>query len=262
MNRPHPHGGSSARATVSAWFRFYEELNDFLPASRRKCAFAYRCPHGASVKHAIEALGVPHTEVELVLVNGESVDFAHRVHDGDRISVYPQFEAFDVMPLLRVRERPLREPRFIADAHLGGLARYLRMLGFDTLYRRDLEDTEIVATAAREGRIVLSRDRDLLMHRALTHGCYVRGRRPRQQLSEVLARLHLRRSAAPFTRCLSCNGVLTAVAKERIAQRLPPRTDSFYHRFRTCSDCGKVYWEGSHYRHMRALVDEVLQASG
>src|ERR1700675_342197 len=125
---------SSDAERVRATFRFYEELNDFLPWQRRKRATEYRCARAASVKNAIEALGVPHTEVELVLVNGESVDFSYLVREGDYVSVYPKFERFDIRPLLKVRGQPLRELRFIADAHLGGLARLLRMLGFDTLY--------------------------------------------------------------------------------------------------------------------------------
>lgn len=157
---------------VSATFRFYEELNDFLPAERRRQAFACECARAATVKHMIEALGVPHTEVELVLVNGESVDFARQLADGDRVAVYPRFESLDITPLLRVRARPLRVLRFIADAHLGGLARLLRMSGFDTLYDNDFEDGQIAALAAAEQRIVLTRDRELLKRRIVSHGCY------------------------------------------------------------------------------------------
>ncbi|MFA5083511.1 MAG: Mut7-C RNAse domain-containing protein, partial [Hydrogenophilaceae bacterium] len=119
---------------VTASFRFYEELNDFLTPERRYRSFTCTCARDASIKHQIEALGVPHTEVELILFNGESVGFERRLEEGDRIAVYPRFEAFDVTPLLKLRERPLRETRFVADAHLGGLARLLRMTGFDTLY--------------------------------------------------------------------------------------------------------------------------------
>src|SRR5262245_24328999 len=145
-----------------AQFRFYEELNDFLAPDYRKREFEHRCAREASVKNAIEALGVPHTEVELILVNGGSVDFSYRVREGDRISVYPKFEAFDIGSLLRVRPRPLRQTRFIADAQLGGLARLLRMLGFDTLYDNGRSDREIRRQAVDEGRIILTRDRELL----------------------------------------------------------------------------------------------------
>src|SRR5262245_1932679 len=141
-----------------AWFRFYEELNDFLALHHRKREFEHRCARAATIKNAIEALGVPHTEVELILVNGRSVDFAYRVVAGDRISVYPKFEAFDVGPLLRVRAQPLRLTRFIADAQLGGLARLLRALGFDTMYDNAYSDHEIRRRAAAEGRIILTRD--------------------------------------------------------------------------------------------------------
>src|SRR5262245_53402688 len=158
---------------VTATFRFYEELNDFLAPERRGREFACRCARAATTKHMIEALGVPHTEVELVLVNGESVGFDRLLADGDRVAVYPKFEALDVTPLLRVREQPLRDTRFVADAHLGGLAHLLRMTGFDTLYDNHYADDEIERIALAQGRVVLTRDRELLKRRGITHGCYV-----------------------------------------------------------------------------------------
>ncbi|MEK7405630.1 MAG: Mut7-C RNAse domain-containing protein, partial [Acidobacteriota bacterium] len=145
-----------------AHFRFYGELNDFLSPERRMTAFPHSFELPAPVKDMIEGLGVPHTEVDLILANGESVDFSYVVRDGDRISVYPVFESLDITPLLRLRERPLRQPRFVLDAHLGKLAAYLRMLGFDTLYRNDYQDPELVALAARDKRILLTRDVGLL----------------------------------------------------------------------------------------------------
>jgi hypothetical protein len=165
-------------------FRFYEELNESLPPRRRKCAFACVCASGATVKHAIEALGVPHTEVELILANGESVDFSYVVQQGDRISVYPVFESLDVTPVLKIRAEPLRRTRFIADAQLGRLAKYLRMLGFDTLYENGYKDAQVARLSADEQRIVPTRDRALLMHKLINHGCYVPGTRPRQQLEK------------------------------------------------------------------------------
>jgi uncharacterized protein with PIN domain len=242
---------------VSATFRFYEELNDFLPPARRKQAFAVPCARAATTKHMIEALGVPHTEVELVLVNGESVGFDHLLHDGDRVAVYPKFEAMDVTPLLRVREQPLRAVRFVADAHFGGLAHLLRMSGFDTLYDNHYRDEAIEAIAAAQRRIVLSRDRELLKRRGITHGCYVRALRPADQLREIFARLDLARSARPFTLCLTCNAPLHEIAKDRILERLPPLVRAHYERFSTCECCGRVFWEGSHWQRMRALVDEL-----
>ncbi|MDP2109630.1 MAG: Mut7-C RNAse domain-containing protein [Thiobacillus sp.] len=249
----------------TATFRFYEELNDFLAPNRRKQEFTVPCARAATTKHMIEALGVPHTEVELILVNGESVDFNRQLEDGDRVAVYPRFEAMDVTPLLRVREQPLREPRFVADAHLGGLAHMLRMLGFDTLYDNHFHDDAIVAIAERDGRIVLTRDRELLKRRAVTHGCYVHALKSEQQLREIVERLDLARGARPFTLCLHCNAPLRAVDKASVLDRLPPKVREHYERFSTCDGCGRVYWEGSHWRNMRRLLDGVLpeeQAGG
>lgn len=242
---------------ATATFRFYEELNDFLAPERRKREFAAPCARAATAKHMIEVLGVPHTEVELVLVNGASVGFDHRLRDGDRVAVYPKFEALDVTPLLRVRERPLRTLAFVADAHLGGLAHLLRMTGFDTLYDNHFRDDAIEAIAAREGRIVLTRDRELLKRRSITHGCYVRALRPAEQLREVFARLDLAGSARPFTLCLSCNAPLHGIDKARVQDRLPPSVRARHDRFTTCDRCGRVFWEGSHWQRMRALVDEL-----
>jgi uncharacterized protein with PIN domain len=237
-----------------AIFRFYEELNDFLPPERRKGEFSYACARAATVKNAIEAIGVPHTEVELILANQASVDFSYSVRDGDRIAVYPMFEAFDVRPLLRLRPEPLRRLRFVADAHLGGLARLLRMLGFDTLYDNAYHDREIRALSATEHRIVLTRDRDLLKCADVTHGCFLHARKPEEQLQELVQRLQLEREARPFTLCLNCNAPLAEVRKEAIIVQLPPKAAELYERFSQCDVCGGIFWEGSHWKRMRALL--------
>jgi len=246
---------------VTATFRFYEELNDFLPPERRRREFSAPCARAATTKHMIEALGVPHTEVELILVNGESAGFERLLHDGDRVAVYPRFEALDITPLLRVREWPLRVTRFVADAHLGGLARLLRMAGFDTLYRNDFDDSEIADTAMREGRIVLTRDRELLKLRGITHGCYVHALKPAQQFGEIVERLDLARSLRPFTLCMDCNAPLRAVAKADVLERLPPAVQANYESFTTCDVCGRIFWQGSHWQRLRTLVDASVQAS-
>jgi uncharacterized protein with PIN domain len=243
---------------VTATFRFYEELNDFLPPARRKHSFDSRCAQAATTKHMIEALGVPHTEVELVLVNGESVGFERLLQDGDRVAVYPKFEALDVTPLLRVRAHPLRVTRFVADAHLGGLAHLLRMAGFDTLYDNGFMDSQIAAIAAQEERIVLTRDRDLLKHHSITHGCYVRTLKSEQQLREIVDRLELAGSARPFTLCLHCNAPLRAIDKALVQEQLPSRVREHYERFSTCDICKRVFWEGSHWHRMCAMLDEAM----
>lgn len=239
-------------------FRFYEELNDFLAPERRKREFVCRCAEAATTKHMIEALGVPHTEVELVLVNGESVGFDRLLREDDRVAVYPRFEALDVTPLLRVREHPLRVTRFVADAHLGGLARLLRMAGFDTLYDNHFHDSEIAAIATQERRIVLTRDRELLKHREITHGCYVHTLKSPEQLKEIARRLDLARSARPFTLCLYCNVPLRAIDKALVLQRIPPAVRELHEHFSTCDSCQRVYWRGSHWSRMRALLDQAM----
>jgi uncharacterized protein len=242
---------------VTATFRFYEELNDFLARPLRRRAFGCVCAHAATAKHMIEALGVPHTEVELILVNGESVGFERQLADGDRVAVYPKFEALDIQPLLRVRERPLRVMRFIADAHLGGLAQLLRLAGFDTLYDNHYPDADIEELAAAEQRIVLTRDRELLKRRSITHGCYVRTLKPKAQLREIFDRLDLAGSARPFRLCLTCNAPLRRIAKEEVGDRAPEGVLERHTQFVTCDVCLRVFWEGTHWQRMRALMDSL-----
>lgn len=241
----------------NATFRFYEELNDFLPPERRSGEFSSRFAERATVKQAIEALGVPHTEVELILLNGESVGFGHLLGDGDRVAVYPKFETFDLTPLMRLRAQPLRTLRFVADAHLGGLARLLRLGGLDTLFRNDYADAEIAALSVGEGRILLTRDRDLLKRREITHGCFVRALKPVAQFREIVDRLDLYSALRPFARCMVCNGALRAIDKAQVAHRLPASVGQHQQNFTTCDACGRVYWPGSHWRRMRTLLDEL-----
>ena len=242
--------------------RFYEELNDFLPLERRRVCFSHDFQRRASIKDMIEALGVPHTEVDLILVNGESVDFSHIVQDGDQISVYPMFESFDIQPLVRVRLRPLRTSRFVLDVHLGKLARYLRLLGFDTLYRNDYDDAELARLASAEQRILLTRDRDLLKRAVVTHGFFVRAIDPRRQIEEVLDRLDLYRTIQPFLRCPRCNGLLAAASKRQVWERLPPKTRLYVEAFWTCGQCGQVYWEGSHLPQIRRFIENLQARAG
>lgn len=241
-----------------AELRFYAELNDFLPPEKRFTTYACHFWVSGSVKDLIESEGVPHTEVDLILTNGESVDFSYQVRDGDRISVYPVFESIDITPILRVRPRPLRQMRFVLDAHLGRLAGYLRMLGFDTLYRSDYRDEELVHISSEQGRILLTRDRNLLKYGAIQHGYSVRETNPRRQAREVVERFDLAGSAAPFTRCLRCNELLEEATKESVLERLLPTTRECYQEFRQCPSCARVYWAGSHYQRMQRLVDELL----
>ncbi len=236
--------------------RFYEELNDFLAPELRKRAFDHDFERRTSVKDMIESFGVPHTEVEIILVNGRSVDFSHIVQDGDRISVYPVFESLDVSPLIRLRPEPLRTPKFVLDTNLGRLARYLRLLGFDCLYENDFEDAIVAKISSEQQRTLLTRDRALLQRRIITHGYFVRAVRPRLQVPEVLSRFDLYRLVAPFSRCIRCNGALQDVDKAAIEDRLEPKTRKYFDTFRMCTSCGQIYWQGSHYERSMRLVDD------
>ena len=242
-------------------FRFYSELNDFLAPERRFTEFPYDFLDVATVKDRIESFGVPHTEVDLILANGQPVDFAYRVRDRDRISVYPVFEALDIAGLTRLRPEPLRDPQFVLDVHLGRLAGYLRMLGFDTLYRNHCADECLAQVSRDERRILLTRDVGLLKRGSVTHGYYLRATQPRQQLAEVVRRFDLGRLAKPFSRCLRCNTPLAHADKDQVRRELPAQVALLHDEFLRCPDCGRVYWKGGHYRRMRQWMDAIIQAA-
>jgi uncharacterized protein with PIN domain/sulfur carrier protein ThiS len=243
---------------ATATFRFYAELNDLVAPERRFRDSAVRFEGPLQLKDAVEALGVPHGEVDLVLVNGRSVPFSERLRDGDRVAVYPVLEAFDVAGLSQVRQEPLREPRFVLDGHLGRLAAYLRLLGFDALWEQQPRDEDLARVSAAEHRVLLTRDLGLLKRKPVTHGLWVRSLRPREQLREVVQRLHLERGARPFSRCLRCNGALETVEKRAVLDALPPVTRERVDEFWRCAGCAQVYWAGAHHARQRALIAEAL----
>jgi len=246
--------------------RFYEELNDFLPTDQCRTDFTHELKQARSVKDLVESIGVPHTEIDLIIVDGESVDFDHLVQNGEHISVYPVFRSLDISALKRCQPEPLREPQFVLDAHLGRLAAYLRMLGFDSLYRNDYNDPDLANISASEHRILLTCDRQLLMRKQVSYGYFVRARQPQQQLLEILTRFDLGHYQKPFTRCMHCNGTTQPVKKEEIEAKLQPRTKKYYNEFFQCQACKRIYWKGSHYLKMQAMLnrikaDETLPAS-
>ena len=238
----------------TAEFRFYEELNDFLPAPKRKRPFLGSFDGTPAVKDVIESLGVPHTEIDVILVDGQSVQFRHRLHGGERVAVYPVFERFDVRLLCRLRARPLRRTRFVADGHLGTLARQLRLLGFDTLYDASADDALLASRSARGRRILLTRDIGLLKRASVTRGYWVRTTDSQRQLAEVINALSLQRDLRPFTRCTVCNGVLRTATRISVAGRVPPRVYARFRSFRECRGCDRVYWRGTHYQRLAARV--------
>jgi uncharacterized protein len=234
---------------TQAWIRFHDGLEDFLQRNLRGSPVAYEIDNRPSIKHAIEALGAPHTEVRLIFVNGQPVGFGHIIQPGDVVDVHPYPPR---------AEHPEPDPRFLLDNHLGRLAAYLRMLSFDSLYGNDYQDDFLAEVAQRENRILLTRDRRLLMRNSIQRGYCVRSLNPKEQFTEVLHRYNLFDQAQPFRRCLRCNGLLDPVEKETISPRLEPLTRQYFHEFRICRDCGKIYWRGSHFERMQRLIERVM----
>jgi uncharacterized protein len=234
--------------------RAYAELNDFLDPVARGTTVQRPFRSHQTVKDVIEAMGIPHTEIDLILADGEPVGFDHRPTGGMRLAVYPVFESLDIASVGRLRPTPSRDPRFVVDVNLGRLARLLRLLVFDVRFDRDLDDEDLAAISATEHRILLTRDRRLLHRRNVTHGIFVRADRPFDQVVDVLRRLDLGRRLAPFSRCLRCGGVLTAVSKAEVLDRLEPLTRRHYDEFARCDDCDHVYWSGSHHGRLAEVV--------
>jgi uncharacterized protein len=241
----------------TAVVRFYGNLNHFLLPEQQYMSFSHSFNGQPSVKDLIESLGVPHTEVDLLLVDGESTGFAHQVRGGERIAAYPRFFTLDIAGETHVRPAPLHDYRFIADVHLGKLASYLRLFGFDTLYRNDNGDEELADASVDENRILLTFDRQLLMRKKVTHGYLVRSRNPEVQLVEVLTRFNLADKCHPFQRCMACNGVLGQVPREEVLSSLPENIRETLDAFHQCPGCGRVYWRGTHYEHMKVFVRQV-----
>jgi uncharacterized protein with PIN domain len=245
---------------TTATFRFHRELNEFLARAQRDRAFACGCPAASTTKHMIEALGVPHTEVALILRNGAPARFDEAIEESDFIDVYPVgavSPSHDTAHLLRAPLR-LETLRFIADAHLGALAQRLRLAGFDTRYDNHFPDDEIEQLALDEHRVVLTRDRELLKRRTLVHGCYVRALQPDAQWREVAARLGLAQHVRPFRLCLMCNAPLRRASADEVSDRVPEGVLERHTRFVTCDVCRRVFWEGSHWKRMRARIEDLM----
>jgi uncharacterized protein with PIN domain len=235
---------------VLAQFCFHGELNDFLPPAKRNIEFPQLAGATDTIKHVLESLGVPHTEIERATVNGSAVSLASQLSEGDRVEVFPHTEPV-----------PLADPRFVLDGHLGRLAAYLRMLGFDTWYDRFAEDAQLAEVANREHRVLFTRDVGLLKRREVGQGYCVRSDKPQEQLREVSRRFALHSRFAPFCRCMDCNGPLRAVAKDEVADLLPPHTRATKNEFSRCSDCNKIFWRGSHHAQMAGWIEELTACS-
>jgi len=239
--------------------RFYEELNDFLPVKRKKVQFEHSFFGQPTIKDIIESLGVPHTEIDLILADGKSVDFSYIPKENILISVYPVFESIDIKDVTLLHPEPLRTIRFILDVHLGKLARYLRVLGFDTVYENDLQDNVIIEKALEEERIILTRDIGILKNGKVTHGYWIRSQNSREQLKEVVQRFDLHDRFKPFARCTNCNSLIDPIEKEEVVKLLKPRTKKEFQNFYQCTGCKKIYWHGSHYEDMMRFIDSFVE---
>jgi hypothetical protein len=249
-----------------AWARIkvHGELNDFLPRDRRGFVARRRFEGRPAVKDVLEAHGVPHPEIAAITVNGRAVGFDHHLEDGDRVEAWPadMAAANGLAPVGPSPPDRASDPRFVVDGHLGRLAAYLRMLGFDTWYRSQADDELLARLAATEARILLTRDRGLLRRSVVERGTYLRADRPFEQLVEVTRRLGLLDRCQPFGRCLRCNSILDQVSREQVLDRLQPLTRIYYDDFRLCAGCGAIYWKGSHHARMERLIDRLRTTAG
>ncbi len=227
-------------------FRFHGELNDFLPPPKRNTQFEHLASHTDTLKHVIESLGVPHTEIGAVAVNGESRDLSEPLLDLAEVEIFPH-----TLPI------PLHHPRFVVDGHLGRLAAYLRMLGLDTWYQPLADDPLLASVSSGEGRLLLTRDVGLLKRREVLLGYLVRSDDPHEQLREVSRRFALYPHFAPFTRCMNCNGLLSPVPKSEVADLLPPHTRETKNDFSRCQNCQKIFWRGSHHARMLEWIQNL-----
>ena len=242
-----------------AFFHFYENLNDFLPPERQQITFSHLIKAKESIKDAIEALGVPHPEIDLILINGHSVDFNYLLQENDRVSVYSKAAAKPANTLSKVRPPELEHYAFVLDVHLGKLARYLRFLGFDTLYRNDYDDAELAQISHEQQRVLLTQDLGLLKRSLVVYGYRVRSPHPRAQIKEILDRFNLYSAIVPFSRCSRCNGQILPVEKVAILPLLPHFTALHYDEFFQCQRCQQAYWKGAHYQKMQHLIAELSE---
>ena len=244
-----------------AHFRFYAELNDFFAKEKKGQLQEHYFKGKQSIKDRIESLGVPHPEVFLIIVNGSPVDFSYYLKDNDFVSVYPVFKSITIDSDFKLRADYKEPYQFVLDVHLGKLANYLRMLGFDTYYRNDYADAKLAQISDCNQRILLTRDCDLLKRKRVTYGYYIREDDPQEQLYSVLKRYNLFSKAGEKGRCIHCNSLLVSVAKEKIIDRLEAKTKKYYQDFYLCPQCDQIYWQGSHYQNMKNLISKLKNNS-
>lgn len=248
-------GGSTANA-FAIKFCFHGDLSFFLSSRLVEPGVVEKSlREKTSIKDAIESCGVPHPEVDLILVNRAPVDFSHQLLADAEIDVFPAPAPPELFAAFRLQQRGLK--RFVADVHLGKLSRNLRLLGVDVVYDNEATDEALLVVMAQEQRALLTRDRRLLMHAVVRHGFCPRSHDSDEQIMEVIRRFDLAELAAPYTRCLQCNGLLQRVDKAEVFDELEPLTKMYYDEFRRCTECGKIYWPGSHFGKLQARLAKI-----
>ena len=226
-------------------------------AYRGRDPVGYHLERRASIKDILEAIGLPHTEIGAILGRECQYSFAHIPEPGQRLRIRAVQPGLDVTRPTLLRPEPLPAFRFLVDINVGKLARLLRMAGLDTNYEPGLSDGELAALAGTGPYILLSRNRELLKRKEVVHGRLIRAGQPEEQLFEVIDLYDLSDALKPFCRCLACNTLLLPVQKKTILDRLEPLTRKYYHRFKICPGCGRIYWQGSHHAHMMRLVRRI-----
>jgi uncharacterized protein with PIN domain len=241
-----------------AKFYFKGQLRDFLKKNQNKNFIEVQFNGHETIKHLIEAIGVPHTEVEALIVNGNYVGFNYFISGGEVVEVYPVNYKKKTRLKSILRDDFEGELRFVLDSHLGKLASYLRLLGYDTLYRNDYEDSELAIISHLENRYLLTRDQNLLKRSLVVYGYWVRAQVPSLQLIEVVQRFKLKEKTKPYVRCSLCNGMLIEVPKAEIADKLELKTKLYYDDFRLCIECDQIYWKGTHFIRMEKFFKSFL----
>jgi uncharacterized protein len=254
LSHPQLGGERTFRVTLT----FHDDLVLFVKRAERSGPITRALSHKASVKDIIEACGVPHPEVDLITANGRPVDFSFPLNADAGLEIYSVPAPSRLFPEFRLQAREVLA--FVADGHLGKLTRDLRLLGIDVSYRHDVDDSELLVTAVRERRALLTRDRRLLMHGVIQTGYYPRSQQAIEQTAEVIKRFNLIQKLAPFQRCLQCNERLNPVSKGAVLEKLEPLTRLYYHEFRRCPKCGRIYWRGSHFGHLQKRVEAIIKS--
>ncbi|MCW3786459.1 Mut7-C RNAse domain-containing protein [Plebeiibacterium sediminum] len=243
---------------IEVVLRCYAELNDFLKYAQKFKSFPLKIKTPVIVSEVISTIGVPLSEVDLILVNSVPVQLNHKLAQGDYISVYPVFESFDISGLKKTNKKPLRKTKFIADAHLCKLSKYLRMLGFDTLYQNDFGDEEIINISLKDKRIILTRDKRMLNSKRITHGYFVRAIDKHKQLIEIVDKFDLKSQFHPFSRCMECNSILISKAPDQVKHLISNDILVRYKEFYYCNKCHKVFWKGSHFERMKSQILNII----